>query len=505
MARGSGTVVVSIIGKADKLKATLDESGDDLKGFGNKLDGFGKSAMATGAKVTAGLTLPIIGGLGLATKAAAEDADAQAHLAQALKNSTGATAEQVKQAEAWVTSAQKISTFSDDDLRPSLETLVRSTNDLGKAQQLQSVAMDLAAGKGISLEAATKAVAKASEGQFAAVNKLVPGLLDLTDKHLTADMAVQALTKTFSGDAQAATETAAGKTKMLSRDMGEMTEEIGTALLPILDKLIPIVQSVAEWFSGLSDRTQTIILIVAAAAAAIGPLITIVGALSTALAFLAANPVILIIAGIAALAAGLIYAYKTSETFRDIVNGVAQAVTNAFMDMAGWVLDVVDKMLGGFATMAEGASHLPFVGSKFRGVADEIRGVQHSVQDMADSMHKGINIVSDDLERARNGFRDMGLAAANIGFGGGGGGIIVGAGPIKARASGGPVTGGRPYLVGEQGPELFMPSRSGAIVPNGAGGSTTIIVNGSLIGSDETSLARYLNDVQARATARGAI
>lgn len=38
------------------------------------------------------------------------------------------------------------------------------------------------------------------------------------------------------------------------------------------------------------------------------------------------------------------------------------------------------------------------------------------------------------------------------------------------RAAGGPVTGGRAYLVGERGPELFVPNTSGSIMPNGAGG-----------------------------------
>ena len=42
------------------------------------------------------------------------------------------------------------------------------------------------------------------------------------------------------------------------------------------------------------------------------------------------------------------------------------------------------------------------------------------------------------------------------------------------KASGGPVSGGKAYVVGEQGPELFMPGRSGTIVPNGAMGSTTL-------------------------------
>lgn len=48
-----------------------------------------------------------------------------------------------------------------------------------------------------------------------------------------------------------------------------------------------------------------------------------------------------------------------------------------------------------------------------------------------------------------------------------------------ARADGGPVTSGKPYLVGERGPELFMPNTHGSIVPNarlggGSGGNITV-------------------------------
>ena len=57
-------------------------------------------------------------------------------------------------------------------------------------------------------------------------------------------------------------------------------------------------------------------------------------------------------------------------------------------------------------------------------------------------------------------------------------------------ASGGPVTGGKPYIVGEKGPELFTPGVSGNITPNHAlGGSTNVVVNvdasGSSVEGDE--------------------
>ena len=47
------------------------------------------------------------------------------------------------------------------------------------------------------------------------------------------------------------------------------------------------------------------------------------------------------------------------------------------------------------------------------------------------------------------------------------------------RARGGPVTGGRPYVVGEKGPELMIPSGNGSIVPNNklGGGGVTVVQN----------------------------
>lgn len=46
--------------------------------------------------------------------------------------------------------------------------------------------------------------------------------------------------------------------------------------------------------------------------------------------------------------------------------------------------------------------------------------------------------------------------------------------PIRARANGGPVSAGQPYLVGEQGPEMFVPRMDGSITPNGAGNTINV-------------------------------
>ena len=75
-----------------------------------------------------------------------------------------------------------------------------------------------------------------------------------------------------------------------------------------------------------------------------------------------------------------------------------------------------------------------------------------------------------------------------LGAGGGQVGKFGTLGPnygIAQRALGGPVSAGTPYMVGERGPELFMPSRGGSIIPNNAlgGGSTSVVVNVNASGS----------------------
>jgi hypothetical protein len=82
---------------------------------------------------------------------------------------------------------------------------------------------------------------------------------------------------------------------------------------------------------------------------------------------------------------------------------------------------------------------------------------------------------------------------------------FLGAPPIPGRAMGGPVSGGSPYVVGEQGPELFVPHASGTIVPNnkmggGSGsGSGSVTVNYNIAaGVSRAELAPILEQERRR-------
>jgi len=85
------------------------------------------------------------------------------------------------------------------------------------------------------------------------------------------------------------------------------------------------------------------------------------------------------------------------------------------------------------------------------------------------------------------------------GGGGGGGGLSSAIGkqktaPFKKRAAGGPVSGGQPYMVGEKGPELFVPHSSGNIIPNNKVGGGNVIINQTIDarGADEARIMRVL-------------
>ena len=70
---------------------------------------------------------------------------------------------------------------------------------------------------------------------------------------------------------------------------------------------------------------------------------------------------------------------------------------------------------------------------------------------------------------------------------------------LEYLAKGGPATGGKPYIVGEQGPELFVPGSSGHVTPNHELGGTNVTMNINVSGitdrTDKRALAREIGDM----------
>ena len=127
--------------------------------------------------------------------------------------------------------------------------------------------------------------------------------------------------------------------------------------------------------------------------------------------------------------------------------------------------------------------------------AEIVKDIEESYKQMADTiitdMGEGIkglikgtstlnDVLNNVLDKMIDAFLNMAIYGNMSGtFTRGGGGIL---GSIF-RAEGGPVKGGSPYIVGEKGPELFVPGSSGSVVPNNEIGGSNVVVNVDASGS----------------------
>lgn len=257
---GNRTLKLSILADVDDLKKKLGQGEQEVKGFGDKLGEFGKKAAAAFA-VAAAAAAAYAGKLLVdGVKAAIEDEKAQAKLAKTLENTTGATKEQIKAVENQILQMSLATGVADDKLRPSFEKLVRATNDVEKAQKLQTLALDIAAGSGKDLDAVSQSLARAYDGNTSALSRLGIGLSSAELKSMSFDDVTAQLAETFGGQASIQADTFSGRVARLQVAFDEAKESVGARLLPILTNLLdkfnnnlaPAVESIRKKFEPLT-------------------------------------------------------------------------------------------------------------------------------------------------------------------------------------------------------------------------------------------------------------
>jgi len=266
MATGTRALTLKLLADVDNFTKNLKTADNDVKTFGDKVGEFGKKAglafAAAGAAAVAYAGKLAVDGV----KAAIEDAAAQTKLALTLKNVTGATEAQIQATEDYITKTSLAVGITDDELRPSLERLSRATGDLNKAQKLQAVAIDVAAGSGKSLETVTNALAKAAEGQTASLAKLGIGLTSAQLKTMDMDAITAKLADTFENQASAKADTFQGKLTRLQIAFDEGKETVGafilTAITPLVELIVQkVIPAIQDFTSNIGEGLQPVIKI----------------------------------------------------------------------------------------------------------------------------------------------------------------------------------------------------------------------------------------------------
>jgi len=255
MAAGSRTLKLSILADVDNLKKGLTDAGDTTDSFGTKLSGFGKAAGA--AFALAGAAALAYAGKALveATKNAIADEEAQKNLALTLKNTTGATNDQIAAVESYITQVSLSKGITDDELRPAFERLSRSTKSTEESQKLLNLALDVSTATGKPLETVANALGKAYDGNAASLGKLGLGLDSAILKSGDMDAITTALAENFGGFATQRAETFSGKMDRLKIAFDEGKETIGGFVLEGITPLVTlIVEKVVPAVSNLSGK-----------------------------------------------------------------------------------------------------------------------------------------------------------------------------------------------------------------------------------------------------------
>jgi len=261
---GNRTLKLSILGDVDNLKKSLDTGSKDVQSFGDKVSEFGKKAGVAFA-VAGAAAVAYAGKLAVdGVKSAIEDEAAQAKLANTLKNVTNATDAQIKATEDYILQTSLATGVTDEELRPSLDRLTRATKDVDKAQRLQTLALDIAAGSGKSLQQVTEALSKAQEGNLAGLGRLGVGLDKAELKTLSFDQITAKLAGTFENQASKQADTFQGKLARLQVAFDEGKETIGgyilTAITPLIETLVQkVIPAIADFTSNLGDKLRPVI------------------------------------------------------------------------------------------------------------------------------------------------------------------------------------------------------------------------------------------------------
>lgn len=423
---------------------------------------------------------------------------AQKQLEHAVLAVSKGTKEQVEELNNLTAALEKKGVVDADNLKVGVAQLSTFGLSTKMVKDLTPALADLAVNQfgvnvsGEQMGQTANMIAKALNGQFGVLEKSGIRFTEAQQKMIQYGTETQRAAALSEGFAQnlkltneTARETSAGGMQALQVQIGNISENIGAALVPILaqlmEKIAPVIDKIVQW----TEENPKLVLVIGAVAAGIAALITVLGIigmvlpmiitgatmLGTAFTFML-GPIGLVILAIGALVAAGIYLYR----HWDEVRAKAVEIWNSFKEYIRQTFDGIsifwhEWMESIAAFFREGWDGIKIITQEtwqsikdfFSGIWD---GITNIFSNAISAIMDKIRPLLDAIDRVKQGVSSVGGFVGNtwnamgdkLGF----------------RALGGPVVAGSPYIVGENGPELFVPTGSGRVLANGYGGGTQI-------------------------------
>jgi hypothetical protein len=258
----SRTLTLALAADIDNLKKGLDDANKVVNDSADRIADFGKKAALAFAAAGAAVVAYAYS----AVKAAAEDEKSRKSLEQTIRASTKATEDQIAAIDTYITKQSIATATTDEVIRPALARLIRSTNDVQKAQELLDLAQNISAATGKDLSQVTNALGKAYDGSTGALGKLGLGIDASVLKHGDLNQIVGTLKSTYGGFIANEATNFEFQTKQITIALNETKEKIGYALLPIVKEfadyvlatVVPNIQAFAAGLTGDNSVTAGI-------------------------------------------------------------------------------------------------------------------------------------------------------------------------------------------------------------------------------------------------------
>jgi hypothetical protein len=315
-----------------KLSLNDKQFQSSLKKATRRMKKFGQSMKRTGQTLSRNLTLPLLA-FGAASIAAFDKQQkAIAQVEAGIKSTGMAAGFTSEQLQKMASELQGKTLFGDEViLKDATSQLLTFTNIAGEQfERTQLAALNLATrldedlksssirlGKALNDPVANLAALGKSGIQFSEEQKKVIKELAETNRLAEAQtLILDELEIQYGGAAEAAAQAGAGGLKQLQNQFGDLMEEIGGMLLPIVIDLGNQFKSLLESFAKLNPEVKKMIVTVGILAGALGPLLIVLGSIVTIVAALSIK-FIAIAAAIAALALGILYINDNWEAFKE--------------------------------------------------------------------------------------------------------------------------------------------------------------------------------------------
>lgn len=173
---------------------------------------------------------------------------------------------------------------------------------------------------------------------------------------------------------------------------------ITNTVIPGIEKLIGIASKVLDRFTGMSAGAQRLTLLFVGLAAAIGPALVIMGKVAIVLSAMI-SPIGLVIAGIAALVAGIVYAADNWDALAERVSDIGWW-RNTLIDMVQFMLDynVFSLMIDGFNAMLAhfGRTTIP---NPFSGISESLEGLRVETKEYENELGSFYDAVINGIQR----------------------------------------------------------------------------------------------------------